>query len=125
MNLVARLFDSHLECLHISFNWLAEVARAAVGLNSEAHYVISGDHTVAGAIVKCARDNKADLIVSGGYGHSRLREPFSVVLPATCCVKTCFPCSSSIRKLSHVTTQSRFAYRPLNPRFLGRRVSVD
>ena len=44
------------------------------GLNTEAHYVISGDHTVAGAIVKSARDNRADLIVSGGYGHSRLRE---------------------------------------------------
>jgi nucleotide-binding universal stress UspA family protein len=26
------------------------------------------------AIVKSARDNKADMIVSGGYGHSRLRE---------------------------------------------------
>ena len=44
------------------------------GLNAEAHYVISGDHTIAGAFVKAARDNKADLIVSGGYGHSRLRE---------------------------------------------------
>ena len=44
------------------------------GLNAEADYVISGDDTVASAIVKSARDNKADLIVSGGYGHSRLRE---------------------------------------------------
>lgn len=43
-------------------------------LNAEAHYVISGDHPATGAIMKTARDNKADLIVSGGYGHSRLRE---------------------------------------------------
>ena len=44
------------------------------GLNTEAIYVNPGDHTVVEAIVKSARDNKADLIVSGGYGHSRLRE---------------------------------------------------
>jgi nucleotide-binding universal stress UspA family protein len=44
------------------------------GLNIEAHYVIAGDHTVGDAIVKTARDNRADLIVSGAYGHSRLRE---------------------------------------------------
>jgi nucleotide-binding universal stress UspA family protein len=44
------------------------------GLDTEAHYVISDDYTVAGAIVKSARDNRADLIVSGSYGHSRLSE---------------------------------------------------
>jgi nucleotide-binding universal stress UspA family protein len=43
-------------------------------LNSEALYVISGDQTPAAAIVKSARDNRADLIVSGSYSHSRLRE---------------------------------------------------
>ncbi len=44
------------------------------GVNSEAHYLTPGDDTVAGAVVKSARENRADLIVSGGYGHSRLRE---------------------------------------------------
>jgi nucleotide-binding universal stress UspA family protein len=44
------------------------------GLNTEAIYVNPGDHSVVDAIVKSARDNKADMIVSGGYGHSRLRE---------------------------------------------------
>lgn len=44
------------------------------GLNAEAIYVNAGDRSVVEAITKSARDNKADLIVSGGYGHSRLRE---------------------------------------------------
>lgn len=44
------------------------------GFNPEAHYVIPADDSVAGTIVKFARNNKADLIVSGAYGHSRLRE---------------------------------------------------
>jgi len=44
------------------------------GLNTEAIYVNPGDRSVVDEIVKCAHDNKADLIVSGGYGHSRLRE---------------------------------------------------
>lgn len=44
------------------------------GLNTEAIYVNPGDRTVGEEIVKSAHDNKADLIVSGGYGHSRLRE---------------------------------------------------
>ena len=44
------------------------------GLNTEAIYVNPGDRPVPDEIVKSAHDNKADLIVSGGYGHSRLRE---------------------------------------------------
>ena len=44
------------------------------GLNIEAIYVNPGDRPVPGEIVKSARDNKADLIVAGGYGHPRLRE---------------------------------------------------
>jgi len=43
-------------------------------LNIEAHYVVAGDHTVGDAVVRAARDNRADLIVSGAYGHSRLHE---------------------------------------------------
>ena len=44
------------------------------GLNTESIYVNAGDRSVVEAITKSARDNRADLIVSGGYGHSRLRE---------------------------------------------------
>ena len=44
------------------------------GPNTEAIYMNPGGRSVVDEIVKSARDNKADLIVSGGYGHSRLRE---------------------------------------------------
>ena len=44
------------------------------GYNSEAHYVNPDNRSVADAIDNFARGNRTDLIVSGAYGHSRLRE---------------------------------------------------
>jgi nucleotide-binding universal stress UspA family protein len=44
------------------------------GLNLRTHYLPDPDEDVADAIVKFAQDSKADLIVSGAYGHSRLSE---------------------------------------------------
>jgi nucleotide-binding universal stress UspA family protein len=44
------------------------------GFNAKAHQLIKCDHSVAATIERFARRNKADLIVSGAYGHSRLRE---------------------------------------------------
>jgi nucleotide-binding universal stress UspA family protein len=42
------------------------------GIDAELHHISSRD--VGGAIAKEARRRKADLIVMGGYGHSRMRE---------------------------------------------------
>lgn len=44
------------------------------GIDAEAHVVSSGDGSVAQAIVSFAESRRAGLIVSGGYGHARLRE---------------------------------------------------
>jgi nucleotide-binding universal stress UspA family protein len=44
------------------------------GFNAKAHHLIPCDQSVAATIERFARSNKADLIVSGAYGHSRLRE---------------------------------------------------
>jgi len=44
------------------------------GFNAKAHHLLPCDHSVAATIERFARRNKADLIVSGAYGHSRLRE---------------------------------------------------
>lgn len=44
------------------------------GLNVSVTRTVSGDIDVASAILSYAADSGADLLVMGGYGHSRLRE---------------------------------------------------
>ena len=44
------------------------------GLNVELRRISAGDVDVANVILSDAADRDADLIVMGGYGHSRLRE---------------------------------------------------
>jgi nucleotide-binding universal stress UspA family protein len=44
------------------------------GLNVEVNRIAGGDIDVADALLSHAADSGADLIVMGGYGHSRLRE---------------------------------------------------
>jgi nucleotide-binding universal stress UspA family protein len=43
-------------------------------LSAESHSVVTGDQSIADAIVQSALNNRSDLLVMGGYGHSRLRE---------------------------------------------------
>jgi nucleotide-binding universal stress UspA family protein len=44
------------------------------GTRVEAHCVSPGDRNVTDAIVRTAQDHKAELLVMGGYGHSRFHE---------------------------------------------------
>jgi hypothetical protein len=44
------------------------------GLNAYGHFVIPAGRTVPNAILESAAGVKADLLVMGGYGHSRFRE---------------------------------------------------
>jgi nucleotide-binding universal stress UspA family protein len=44
------------------------------GIEAEVYTDIDGGHNVGEVILAHARDMKVDLIVMGGYGHSRLRE---------------------------------------------------
>jgi nucleotide-binding universal stress UspA family protein len=44
------------------------------GLNVEIKRLVSPDVDIADTILSYAADAAADLIVMGGYGHSRLRE---------------------------------------------------
>lgn len=44
------------------------------GLNAYGHFVIPAGRTVPNAILDSAHGFNADLLVMGGYGHSRLRE---------------------------------------------------
>jgi nucleotide-binding universal stress UspA family protein len=44
------------------------------GLNAYGHFVIPAGRTVSNAILETAHGFNADLLVMGGYGHSRLRE---------------------------------------------------
>ncbi len=44
------------------------------GLNVELRNIAAGDVDVPNVILSDAADHDADLIVMGGYGHSRLRE---------------------------------------------------
>jgi nucleotide-binding universal stress UspA family protein len=54
----------------------ADIAQhlARHGLNVELRNITTGDVDVPNAILSDAADRDADLIVMGGYGHSRLRE---------------------------------------------------
>ena len=44
------------------------------GINVEAQAYLRTESTVAGELLRFAADRKADLIVAGGYGHTRLGE---------------------------------------------------
>jgi nucleotide-binding universal stress UspA family protein len=44
------------------------------GLKVNVHHLTRGDIDVAAALLSYAADSTADLMVMGGYGHSRLRE---------------------------------------------------
>jgi nucleotide-binding universal stress UspA family protein len=44
------------------------------GAKAVAEWRVAGERTVAGTVVHVASEKGADLIVCGGYGHSRLRE---------------------------------------------------
>jgi nucleotide-binding universal stress UspA family protein len=44
------------------------------GLNAHSHFVIPAGRTIPDAILESARGFGADLVVMGGYGHSRMRE---------------------------------------------------
>ena len=44
------------------------------GIKVELKRIVRGDIDVANLILSHAADTSADLIVMGGYGHSRLRE---------------------------------------------------
>ena len=44
------------------------------GIKAEVERIASTDDDVAGTILSYAADASADLLVMGGYGHSRLRE---------------------------------------------------
>ena len=44
------------------------------GLNAHGHPVIPAGRTIPDAILESARSFEADLLVMGGYGHSRMRE---------------------------------------------------
>jgi nucleotide-binding universal stress UspA family protein len=44
------------------------------GLSADAHYVVPDECSVVDAIAQAALNNRADLLVMGGYGHSRVRE---------------------------------------------------
>lgn len=44
------------------------------GLSAETQCIIAGERSVADAMVQSALHSRADLLVMGGYGHSRLRE---------------------------------------------------
>ena len=44
------------------------------GLTTEGRYVVPAGRTIPDAILESAREAGADLVVMGGYGHSRMRE---------------------------------------------------
>ncbi|CAA7627544.1 universal stress protein [Magnetospirillum sp. SS-4] len=55
---------------------LSEIKRHLVrnGVNAEARAATPAGHDVGGAILAAAAEFSADLLVMGGYGHSRMRE---------------------------------------------------
>jgi nucleotide-binding universal stress UspA family protein len=44
------------------------------GITAQVKRTVKGDVTIEAAILDYAADSSADLLVMGGYGHSRLRE---------------------------------------------------
>jgi nucleotide-binding universal stress UspA family protein len=44
------------------------------GVTAQLKRTVKGDVTIEDAILDYAADSSADLLVMGGYGHSRLRE---------------------------------------------------
>ena len=44
------------------------------GVNATPHHIVATDMGVGDSILSAVGDNSIDLLVMGGYGHSRLRE---------------------------------------------------
>lgn len=61
-----------MECLDCSQSVVEQLRRH--GLNAYGHFVIPAGRSVPGSILETAHGFNADLLVMGGYGHSRLRE---------------------------------------------------
>lgn len=59
-----------------------QILRDAGIENSTTH--LTGQ-SVGDALIRYAEENAVDLIVMGAYGHSRLRQFLSVVIPLKCC----------------------------------------
>jgi nucleotide-binding universal stress UspA family protein len=60
------------QCLDCSENVLGQLRWH--GLNVNGHFVIPAGRSIPNAILETAAGLNADLLVMGGYGHSRLRE---------------------------------------------------
>jgi nucleotide-binding universal stress UspA family protein len=61
-----------IECLDCSDSIVRQLRWH--GLNAYSHFVIPAGRTIPNAILETAHGFNADLLVMGGYGHSRLRE---------------------------------------------------
>jgi hypothetical protein len=61
-----------MECLDCSDSIVQQLRWH--GLNAHGHFVIPAGRTIPNAILETAHGFNADLLVMGGYGHSRLRE---------------------------------------------------
>ncbi len=61
-----------IECLNCSDTIVQQLRWH--GLNAYGHFVVPAGRTIPNAILETARGFNADLLVMGGYGHSRLRE---------------------------------------------------
>jgi Universal stress protein family len=61
-----------MECLDCSDSIVQQLRWH--GLNAYGHFVIPAGRTIPKAILETAHSFNADLLVMGGYGHSRLRE---------------------------------------------------
>lgn len=61
-----------LECVNCSDSIVRQLHWH--GLNARGHFVLPAGRSIPDAILETARRADADLLVMGGYGHSRLRE---------------------------------------------------
>ena len=61
-----------MECLDCSDSIVQQLRWH--GLSAYGHFVLPAGRTIPNAILETARGFNADLLVMGGYGHSRLRE---------------------------------------------------